>query len=222
MGHAKPSADQHVVARHPPLLGNSDEAQAIGKNVDVVARRQSHGDLELPGKISLSVNRFHDLFSHGNFFLIQPNFGIGGSTGRQVIVNLLGQGKRLRMQTGLEGIRRAHDVAVDVSAGRQGIQQSIVDLLHGLLEVPLENPMQLEGLAGRELEGAVGELVGELIDSEPLSPGADASRHSDPDHKGKSFFLSFLEQFLPLVAIVLQVGAVELGQLGVVGGDRPS
>ena len=124
------------------------------------------------------------------------------------------------MRPRLIRVRVAHDVAVDVAAGRDRVHQRAVDRLHGPLQVALDHAVQLERLAGGEPERAVAEVVGDPVHRQPLRGRADAARHAHPDHEGVGLLELLPAPLGPQVAIVLQVGAMELGELGVVLTDR--
>ncbi len=148
MGHPQTASDQHVVSDNPTILDNPNEAKVVGKDVDVVTRRKGDCYLEFAGKIGFPVNRLDCFLTYCRFLSIQPNFGISRSSGREVIVDFLGQRQRLTMQARLKRIGGTHDVSVHVPASCQGIKQSIVDFLHRLLEVSLKHAVQLESLTG--------------------------------------------------------------------------
>ena len=92
--------------------------------------------------------------------------------------------------------------------------------LHRALEIALDHAVELEGLAGGEPERAVAEVVGDPVHRQPLRRRADAARHAHPHHEGVGLLELLLAPLGPQVAIVLQIGAVELGQLRVVLVDR--
>ena len=80
--------------------------------------------------------------------------------------------------------------------------------------------MQLEGLAGGELEGVAAVLVGESVDLEPLFRRADSAGHADADHEDESFLEAGLLSLAALVAVVLLVNAVEFRNIRVFVRDR--
>ena len=73
--------------------------------------------------------------------------------------------------------------------------------------------MELEGLAGSDAEGAVGEATGELVVDDVLGGRDDATGLARAHHDGV-----FLAR-LALVAVILLVDAVELDELLVVAAE---
>ena len=62
-----------------------------------------------------------------------------------MVVNLLGGSTAF-------GIRRGHDIAVHIAAGRDGIEENLVHALDELFDIALEDAVKLEGLARGEAE----------------------------------------------------------------------
>eukprot|EP00160_Parvularia_atlantis_P006892 Unigene1606_Nuclearia_a/m.4970 Unigene1606_Nuclearia_a/g.4970 ORF Unigene1606_Nuclearia_a/g.4970 Unigene1606_Nuclearia_a/m.4970 type:complete len:404 (+) Unigene1606_Nuclearia_a:1253-2464(+) len=112
----------------------------------------------------------------------------------------------------LERIGRAHDVAVDVAAGREGVHQDLVDVADALAELALDDAVELEGLPRREPDGAVGVRVGNAVHGQPLCGRADAAGHTHADHEREGLLLLESTPLLAQVAVVLLVDTVELGQ----------
>ena len=124
------------------------------------------------------------------------------------------------MRLRLVRVRVAHDVAIDVAARRHGVQERRVDRLHAALEVALDHAVELERLARGEPQRAVGVVGRDPVHREPLGGRAHAAGHAHPDHERIRLLHLLLAPLGAQVAVVLQIGAVELGQLGVVLGDR--
>lgn len=137
-----------------------------------------------------------------------------------MIADGLGEAEDVGVERGLVGIGVGHDVAVDVAARREGVHQLGVHRFDGGAEVALENAVKLEGLAGGDLEGAVGVGVGERVEGEPLGRRADAAGDADARHEREGFFFVLLAALVAEIAVVLRVDAVEFRQEGTVLGDR--
>ncbi|MEY3853945.1 MAG: hypothetical protein RI910_2925 [Verrucomicrobiota bacterium] len=73
--------------------------------------------------------------------------------------------------------------------------------------------MELEGLAGSDAEGAVGEATGELVVDDVLGGWDDAAGLARAHHDGVLFAR------FALVAVILLVDAVELDELLVIPGE---
>lgn len=72
----------------------------------------------------------------------------------------------------------------DITTSCNGIQQTLVDILHGGLQVLFDDTVELEGLAGGQLERPVTVFVRDLVDGEPLFGSANTSGHTTSDHEG--------------------------------------
>ena len=124
------------------------------------------------------------------------------------------------MRPRLIRVRVAHDVAVDVAARGDRVEQRGVDRLHAALEIALDHAVELERLTGGEPQRAVAVVRRDAVHRQPLGGRAHAAGHAHADHERVRLLQLLLAPFGAHVAIVLLIGAVELGQLGVVLGDR--
>src|SRR4029453_612151 len=79
--------------------------------------------------------------------------------------------------------------------------------------------MKLECLPRRETQGGGRKFLGEFVQNEPLLGSRSASRQTHAKHKAKGFFLAGLLQSRALVAMVLQIKPMELGELAVALGN---
>ena len=93
--------------------------------------------------------------------------------------------------------------------------------LHKLLHVTLQDSVELEGLARGETEGRRGDLVGQLVEDDPLLGCGLAAREADAKHEGEGLFLTLLLEGIAQVAVILHVETVELGELVALLGDVP-
>ena len=118
-------------------------------------------------------------------------------------------------------IRIGHHVAVHVAAGRDAVHHGIVDPLHGRFEDVLGDEVELEGLAGGQLQCVAAVFVGQRVDLEPLLRCADAAGHTDADHEDKGLLQSRLFALVAMVAVVLLVNPVEFRNGRVVVRDGP-
>ena len=220
--HAEAAADGDVEAEEflAGLVGDGDEAEIVGVDVDVVARRDGDDGFEFAREIDGAVERLVVGFAAGDEFIGDPDLVVGAGAGREVVADGFGEAERLGVEGALLGVGVGHDVAVDVAAGRERVHELGVDGLDGRAEVALEDTVKLEGLACGDLEGAVGVGVGEGVEGEPLGGRADAAGDADAGHEGERFFFVLAATLVAQVAVVLGVDAVEFGELGAVLGDR--
>ena len=65
-------------------------------------------------------------------------------------------------------VGRGHDVAVDVAAGGERVEQRGVDRLHRALHVRLDDAVELERLARRQAQRVVGVGAGDGVERQPL------------------------------------------------------
>ena len=59
MGHAHSATDGDIKAEQLTIFDNRDEAEAVREDVDVVIRRNGHGDLELTRQVGSTVKWFN-------------------------------------------------------------------------------------------------------------------------------------------------------------------
>ena len=109
-------------------------------------------------------------------------------------------------------VGRSGHVTVHVAAGGEGGGERVVDRLDQRADALLQHAVELEGLAGGDAEGAVGEATRELVVDDVLGGRDDAAGLARAHHDGVLFTR------LALVAVILLVDAVELDELLVVPG----
>jgi hypothetical protein len=199
------------------FAGNGDETEIVGEDIDIVRRRDRDGNLELSRQIGLAIDRLHDLgLAAGDPGAIEPNLAIRAGARRQVIGQRTGQFQRGGMRARLIGIDVARDIAVDVTAGRDGIEQSAVDRAERGFQIRFDDTMKLHGLPCRQPDGAVGISPRNLIQRKPLRRLQHAAGNAHPQHKSEGL-LQFLAAALGAqVAVVLQIHAVEFDELLIV------
>ena len=83
----------------------------------------------------------------------------------------------------------------------------------------LMTPWNWNVCARRQAQRAVGVVAGDVVERQPLLRRRHAARQAHADHEAVGLLQLLLGALAAHVAVVLQVGAVELGQLGVVLGD---
>ena len=116
-------------------------------------------------------------------------------------------------------VRNRHHVAVYVTASGQRIEQRRVDRLHGALHVRLNDTVKLERLARGQPQRAVGIGARDGVKREPLLRRDNAGGNANADHEAEGLLQLLLRALWPQVAVVLQIGTVELCKLGIVLGD---
>ena len=113
----------------------------------------------------------------------------------------------------------AHDVAVDVAASGDRVEQNRIDRLQGRLQIRLDDSVELDRLPRRQPHRVVAVVARDAVERQPLRGREDAARNANAQHEGKCL-LHFLAGALgPQIAIVLQVHAMEFHQLRVILGN---
>jgi hypothetical protein len=92
--------------------------------------------------------------------------------------------------------------------------------LNQRLEVTLEDAVKLERLPRREPQGLVCHAVRERIQHPPLRRRAPPARQSHAQHERERLLFARLLQRVALVAVVLEVQPMKLGQLRIVLRNR--
>jgi hypothetical protein len=103
------------------LVKNGDVTEVMAVDVDVVARRNGDGDLELARKVVLAVKRLVvDDGLTGNLLLVEPNLGVGGGLRLETVGELLGEVEDLVVELAQIGNDGAHlEAGNRVSARRK-------------------------------------------------------------------------------------------------------
>ena len=241
VGGAETAADEEVVADELTVLDDGHEAHVVGEDVGVVVRRDGEAGLELTRQVGLAVERIHRSTGvirvggrgHVRIGLVDGSAGLGdlvaetevdldavhpdgviGGGGREQ-----GAGNRKRIFVDLHGnlvdgrIGRSGHVTVHVTARGEGGGESVVDRLDQRADALLQHAVELEGLAGSDAEGAIGEATRELVVDDVLGGWDDATGLARAHHDGVLFTR------LALVAVILLVDTVELDELLVVPGE---
>ena len=79
---------------------------------------------------------------------------------------------------------------------------------HGF-DVALDDPVELEGLARRDLERRRGHVVGELVEDEPLLRRRASAGQPHAQHERERLLLAGFLERVAQVAVVLEIEAVE-------------
>jgi len=222
MAGAHAAAQGDVVAEDAALaIGDADEAQVVGEHVHIVGRRQREADLELARQVALAVDRLDFLAGTGHLLLVQPDLVIGAGVGQQVF----GGGRGIGVQRGVglrqQRVGRDLDVAVDIAAGGQGVDERGVDRLHGRLQFALDHAVELEGLARGDPQGVIAIAGGDGVQLQPLLGGDHAAGRTRTDHELVGRLQLLATAHVAHVAVVLLVAAVILDQRLVVLAQRP-
>ena len=112
-------------------------------------------------------------------------------------------------------------ITVDIAARRQCGDQLGVQRPDQRSQVTLADEVILHPLASGEAQGAVGHLIGHLVQTQPLFAGECTARDAGSDHEDVVHIETLGLQRLALVAIILGIDAVELEEhLSFVGDAR--
>ena len=124
------------------------------------------------------------------------------------------------MRLRLERIGIAHHVAVDVAAGRDGVQQRWSIAFSVVFRFDLMTPCKLHGLPRGQPHRAVAVIARDAVERKPLLRRQHAAGDAHPQHEGERLLQLLAAALGAEVAVVLQIHAVELDELLVVLGDR--
>ena len=162
MTAAHAAADGEIVAGELVVFENRDEAEVVGKDVNVIHRRNDKRGLELARQISFAVKRVLEILVRRvvevQLRAINPNRMIRLGARLKRVGHAFAIFKNLRARLGVGGCWRRHDVAVHVAAGRKCRKHRLVDLLHERAEAGLHNAVKLYALARRDAERVVAVL----------------------------------------------------------------
>ena len=241
VGGAEAAADEQVVTDELAAFDDGDVAHVVGEDVDVVVRGQGEAGLELTREVGLAVEivrrgaRVVEVGGrrHVRIGLVDRGAGLGDllaeteveldavdpdgvirsrlrqqGTGQREGIVFDGLGDRVDRRIG-----RGRDVAVHVAARGEGGGEGFVDRLDQVADALLQHAVELEGLAGSDAEGAVGEATGELVVDEILGGRDDAAGLARAHHDG------VLLGDLALITVVLLVDAVEFDELLVIPAE---
>ena len=152
VAHAEAATDGDVVAQKLAGFDDGDEAQILREDVDVVGRRQGERRLEFARQIERAVKRLLLGFTTSHELFVQPDFVIRTRAGQRKLAPAAGMIVNLLQNRGALGIGRGHDVAIDVAAGSNGIEQHFMHALDQRFDVALEDPVKLKGLTRRQAQ----------------------------------------------------------------------
>ena len=208
------------------MLVDDDEAEVVGIDVGAVVLGESKRGLELPRQVGGAVDRFDGLArfdrlrATGHALLLtglrisQPDLVVGPRPRREMDGELVELGLHLVADSiTVDRRRAAHDVALDVAAGGERRHLVGVDLLHEGLQISLHHAMVLDRLPGCQSDRAVADLVSHVHRGEELGGGELPPRHAGADHEANLADALGSLPALPLLAVVLLVGAEVLEQL---------
>ena len=123
VGHPHAAADHHVVADDSAALHDRDEAEVVREHIDIVVRRQRDGDLEFARQIGAAVGSVRPpprrRRPSPRRSRSRARRGCAAADGAEMSrASVADRG----MTVAPPRIDRRDDVAVDVAAGRDGVQ----------------------------------------------------------------------------------------------------
>ncbi len=223
MGHAHAAADGDVPTRELAILHDSDEAEVVGEDVDVVVGRHGEHDLEFPRQVVRAVDRLLVLLGGTRLvhylLAVEPDLVVGAGLRNKVIAHRHGELVGLHVNLRQVRVGDRHDAAIDVAAGCPGVDANGVDALHRPLHVRLDDVVELERGARRDAQGPVRIGAGHRVEAEPLLRGDEAARNAQPHHEAVGLLQLLLGALAAHVTVVLHVGTVKLQELGIILDD---
>lgn len=215
------AANQDVVSDDFAIANDRQIPKVLGIDIDTVVFWKCDAHLEFTGQVSRSVERFGNgaaaferLFA--GFRIGYPELVVGGSLGGQGDRHFVGQLSQLVMDATDAFGGTAHDVSVYIATRCQRRQFHRVDPMNRLTQVVFQDAVQLQRLAGGDLDGRVAKLVTEVQLGQHLLAGDSTAGDAAADHHRERFSATLFFQFCPFVAVVLLVSPVKLQQLDIV------
>ena len=219
--HAEAASDGHIVSDEFSILDDRDIAEILREDIDVIGRGDCEAGLEFAWEIGVTIHRLNLGFATSNEFLVKVDLMIGTGFGEgivapvcRVLIDLLEDLRTL-------GIRWGHDITVHVAACSDRVEQDLVHSFDEFLHVPLENAVELEGLACRQSQGGGGNGIGQLIEDDPLLWRGLSAGETDAEHEGESLLLAFFLECVAKVAVILHVETMEFSKLVTLLADIP-
>mmetsp|Transcript_40551 Transcript_40551/g.88644 ORF Transcript_40551/g.88644 Transcript_40551/m.88644 type:complete len:334 (-) Transcript_40551:1265-2266(-) len=228
VGEAQSAANSNVEALQLVVLDNSDEAQAVCKDVNIIGGRDGHSDLVLAGQVGEAVqglllhwsaSQYLGLFSH-LIAVHEEDLMVCATAGQAVIMHGVGVGEDLlhHLTAADRRVGGAHDIPANIAACRQGVHAGTIHRTHRLLHVALEDPMDLPGLPRGDLQRPVRVLVADVVHGYPLLCSAVSPRHADADHEAEGILDAQFLALLAKIPVILLVAAVGFDELGILEG----
>src|SRR5439155_4560840 len=144
---------------------------------------------------------------------IEPELGVSAGLRQEMIADRPSRLLDYRIVATLVGCRRGHDVAVDVAARAERRRKAVIDRPNDRPQVVLEDPVELDALAGGQTERVVALFAGQAIERQPQLGVNVATGEPEPDHEAERVFLTGLAAIVTEVAIVLLIAPMELQDL---------
>src|SRR5690606_2218249 len=113
----------------------------------------------------------------------------------------------------------ADDTAAVVSAGGDGIQAERTNGLHEGLQLPFAYAVKLNGLARGDAQAALGILLGNAIEPQPLRGAEQAARNTQAHHELINPLQLAALAISAQIAVILLIDTMEFHQQWIVAGN---
>mmetsp|Transcript_51955 Transcript_51955/g.96110 ORF Transcript_51955/g.96110 Transcript_51955/m.96110 type:complete len:262 (+) Transcript_51955:981-1766(+) len=215
VSEAEAATNTDIEAEQCVILNDSNEADAIGKDVHIIGRRNGHGNLVLPWKVGETIQWFllhgraaaHLHFLSHLVAMHEENLMVCAGTRQTMVVDgvcvLYNLVHDLAAASG--GVGGAEHISAHIAASGNCVHAASVDGPHGLLHIPLQHTMQLPSLTRCDLERCICEFLANIIHGNPLFGCAESTRHAHADHEAEGILDAHLLAFLSHVSVVLLV-----------------
>src|SRR6266581_812066 len=146
MGHAHTAPDEDGKACQFFALKEGHQTNILGIDIDAVITRISNAYFKFTWEIGWAINRFNFLwiFDCTDMFAINPDVIVGFSAGSKVHGNPVCNFLYFYLGATGCGSRTPHDIAVHITASSQRGEESLVNAMNRLVQIPFENTMQLK------------------------------------------------------------------------------
>ena len=201
------------------LVRYSNKPDIVRKDVNVVARRHGQGDLELARQVVWSIQWLivlqrttHKQLARTVSAFVEPDLVVCIHAWQQVVREAFRKLIHFLVNLVQMQIRRAHHIAVHITARSYRVQHAPVNALHRSFHVPFENHVVLYRLPGRDLKRLdPSVLLRHLVELQPLFWRTHTAWHTHADHKAVRGLETCCLALIHRVAVVLHIRAVEFG-----------
>ena len=213
------AAGHEVVADQFFVLHDSDEADVVGENVEVVHRRNDKRRFEFSRQIRFAVKRVNERLVERvvnlELVTVNPDGVISAGLRLQRIRHPQAIAIDFIARPGVSGCGRREDVAIHIAASREGGEQALINLFDHQAQVRLDDAVKLDGLAGGDPQRVVAVKPREFVEHAPLVGGHHAAGNAAANHHDV-----FPAGRRAQIAVVLWINTVKFQELAVVARER--
>eukprot|EP00438_Fugacium_kawagutii_P027168 Skav214897 [mRNA] locus=scaffold1561:86645:88001:+ [translate_table: standard] len=231
VGESETTTHGHIETHQLVVLNDGNETSTVSEKVHIIAGWNGHCDFELARQVGQAIQWLllhrrgsHDLDLLGHLVpLHQEDLVVGPGAWQAMVMDVIGVVQNLIVQFLAANIRAgcAQHIAAHITTCSQCVHAGFVHGSHGVLHISLQDSMHLPSLACGNLQGAVGEVLANVVHGNPLLSCAKATGQADTNHEAEGILDTHLLTLLAQIAVVLLVRSMGLDQFGILEGDLP-